>query len=416
MDFPLDFVRGFFPALADSNDLYFDNAAGTQVPQTVVEAVGDHLTRRNVQRGGRYRLSEEVDEFLQQTRESLAVFVNAHQPDEIAFGANATGLIRSMSLAFAEVLKPGDEVIVTELDHEANIAPWLALEARDIKVKFWPVEREGARLDIEKLDEILSDRSRLVAVTKASNAVGTIVDLIPIAERIHAHKGYLFVDAVAFAAHGPLDVQFFGCDFLICSGHKIFGPHIGFLWGKKEAMDSLPTFHEFFIPDRAPDKYEAGTPNFEGTAGLNAAVGYIEELGRRSRHLPLPPEEDVGRRGDMRRGMQAVRQYERTLTGYLLRRIQELPFVEVQGLTDPGQAALRTPTFSFNVKGLEPAKVSRLLAKERIFVRDGQVDCPRLFRALGLSDKTAGVRASLVHYNSGSEVDRFLDTLKDMPR
>jgi cysteine desulfurase family protein (TIGR01976 family) len=416
LDFPLDFVRGFFPALTDSSDLYFDNAAGTQVPQTVVEAVGDHLTRRNVQRGGRFLLSEEVDELVRQARESLAVFVNARHPEEIAFGANATALIRSVALAFAEVLKPGDEVIVTELDHEANIAPWLALEARDIKVKFWPVEKEGARLDIERLDKILTDRTRLVAVTKASNAVGTIVDLIPIAERIHARKGYLFADAVAFAAHGPLDVQFFDCDFLVCSGYKAFGPHIGFLWGKREVLDSLPTFRESFIPDRAPDKVELGTQNYEGIAGLNAAVGYIEELGRRSRHLPLPPEEDVGRRGDMRRGMHAVRQYERSLTGYLLRRLRALPFIEVQGFTDPDHAALRTPTLCFNIKGLEPAKVSRHLAKERIIVKDGHVYCPRLFRALGLSEKTGGVRVSLVHYNSGGEVDRFLDTLQEMPR
>ena len=132
---------------------------------------------------------------------------------------------------------PGDEIVVTELDHEANIAPWLALETRGIKVKFWPVEREGARLDIEKLDEILTERTRVVAVTKASNAVGTIVDLIPVAERIHAQKGYLFTDAVQFAAHGPLDVQFFGCDFMVCSAYKVFGPHIGFLWGKKEVLN-----------------------------------------------------------------------------------------------------------------------------------------------------------------------------------
>ncbi len=414
MDFPLDFVRGFFPALADSNQLYLDNAAGTQVPQIVVDAVSDHLTRRNVQRGGRYRLSEEVDELLQQTRQSLGAFVNAYHDDEIVFGANATSLIRTVSLALAEDLKPGDEIIVTELDHEANIAPWLALEARGIKVKFWPVEKEGARLDIEKLDEILTERTRVVAVTKASNAVGTIVDLIPVAERIHAQKGYLFTDAVQFAAHGPLDVQFFGCDFMVCSAYKAFGPHIGFLWGKKEVMDSLPAFREFFIRDEAPDKYETGTPNFEGIAGLNSAIGYIEELGHRSRHLPLQPEENVGRRADMRRGMHAVRQYERTLTGHLLRRIQELPFVDVLGLTDPNHAALRTPTLSFNVRGMEPAKVSRSLVKGGIFVRDGHVYCPRLFRALGLSDETGAVRASLVHYNSKGEVDRLVDAIQKM--
>jgi selenocysteine lyase/cysteine desulfurase len=203
---------------------------------------------------------------------------------------------------------------------------------------------------------------------------------------------------------------------MVCSAYKVFGPHIGFLWGKKELMDSLPAFREFFIRDRSPDKYETGTQNLEGIAGLNSAVGYIEELGRRSRHLPLQPEENVGRRADMRRGMHAVRQYERTLTSHLLRLIQELPFLDVYGLTDPNHAALRTPTLSFNVRGMEPAEVSRRLVKEGILVRDGHVYCPRLFRALGLSGEAGAVRASLVHYNSQGEVDRLVDALQKMSR
>ncbi|MFQ5790779.1 MAG: cysteine desulfurase-like protein [Acidobacteriota bacterium] len=412
MDFPLDFVRGSFPTLADSRFVFFDNGAGAQVPAPVVEAVSAHLVARNAQRGGRYRFSEEVDEVIRQARESLAVFLNAYETEEVVFGLNATGFIRQVSLALAEIFRPGDEVIVSELDHEANIAPWLALEKREVKVKFWPVEREGACLDIAKLDGMLTDRTRLVAVTKASNATGTIVDLIPIAERIHARGGYLFVDAVHFAPHGPLDVRFLGCDFIVCSGYKLFGPHMGFMWGKREILDSLPTFREYFVPDRTPDKFEVGTYSYEAVAGMNAAVGYIEELGRRSRDLPLAPADGVGRRGDLRRGMQAIRHYERVLSRQLLLRMQDLPGVTVYGIADPDRAALRTPTLCFNLKDVDPADVCRHLSRKGIFVRDGHLYCPRLLRALGLDAERGAVRASLVHYNNFEEVDRFAEALQ----
>jgi cysteine desulfurase family protein (TIGR01976 family) len=412
MDFPLDFIRGSFPALADDSRIFFDNGAGAQVPQSVVDAVSDHLLRRNVQRAGRYRLSLEVDRVIQATRESLAVLVNAWEPEEIVLGLNASGFVAQLSQALAAHLQPGDELVVTELDHEANITPWLALAERGFKVKFWPVRPEAARLDLSDLDSILTDRTRLVAVTKASNAVGTIVDLRPIAELIHARKGYLFVDAVHFAPHGPLDVRFLACDFLVCSGYKIFGPHMGFLWGKRELLDRLPTPRENFIPDRAPEKFELGTFSYEAMAGMNAAVGYLEDLGRRSRHLPLAPADDGGRRGDLRRGMQAIRHYERTLTEHLLRRVREVPGLTVYGVEDPNQAADRTPTLCFNLARLNPADATRQLAERGIFVRDGHMYCPRLIEALGLSPESGAIRASLAHYNTFEEVDRFTEALR----
>jgi len=416
VEFPLDFVRDFFPAVKGTSAVYFDNAAGTQVPQGVVDAVSEHLLRRNVQRGGRYRFSEEVDQVVHETRESLSVFVNAYEPDELVLGLNATSFIRMMSLAIADILDPGDEVVVTELDHEANVAPWLALEKRDIKVKFWPVTEGTGRLALEDLDKVLSKRTRLVAVTKASNVTGTIMDIIPVAERVHTQGGYLFVDAVQFAPHGPLDVRFLDCDFLVCSGYKIFGPHMGFMWGRKELMDSLPTFREYFVKDTAPDKYEVGTYSYEAVAGMNAAIGYVEELGRRCSEIPLPPEEDVGRRGGMRRGMQSIRHYERTITEYALDRLGELDHVTVYGVTNPEQAALRTPTFLFNIEGMEPAEVSRSLAERDIFVRDGHMYSPRAIRSLGLDEDKGAVRASLVHYNSMEEIDRLIDALREMGR
>lgn len=413
MEFPLDFVRSFFPALDDSRAVFFDNAAGAQVPRSVVEAVGEHLTHRNVQRGGRYGLSRDVDRVVDLARESLGIFVNAYEPDEIVLGLNASSFIRQASLAIADTLKDGDEIIVTELDHEANIAPWLVLGQRGIQVKFWRLDETRERLAIEDLDQLVTERTRLIAVTKASNALGTIVDLIPVAERIHDQDGYLFVDAVQFAPHGPLDVRFLSCDFLVCSGYKVFGPHMGFMWGRKEILDSLPAFKEYFVKDEAPGKFELGTFNYEAVSGMNAAIGYIEELGRRSQHLPLAPEEDVGRRGGMRRGMQAIRHYERTLTAYGLEALGAIPNIKLYGVTDPDQAALRTPTFLFSVDGMKPSEVSRTLAEKKIYLRDGHMYCPRLMKSIGLSDEGA-VRASLVHYNSKEEIDRLAEALRKL--
>lgn len=410
MQFPMDFVRESFPALAEPDRVFLDNAAGTQVPQSVVDAVSGHLTTRNVQAVGRYRSSEEVDATLQHARESAAVLLNANEPEEVVFGLNATAFIRLVSAAYGELLSTGDQIVVTELDHEANIAPWLALEKLGIEVKFWPVESD-TRLDVGRLDALLTDRTRLVAVTKASNAVGTIVDLIPIAERIHARGGHLFVDAGHFAPHGPLDVRFFGCDFLVCSGYKIFGPHMGFLWGKRELLDSLPMVREDFVADRAPDKYETGTYSYEAVAGMDAAIEYIEELGRRSSELPLAPQDAVGRRGDIRRGMQAIRHYERDLTGQLLKQVGEISGVKIHGIDGPNYDAYRTPTLCFSVKGVAAPEVSRQFAQQGISVRDGHQHCPRLMRALGLSESEGAVRASLVHYNTFEEVNKFADTL-----
>jgi cysteine desulfurase family protein (TIGR01976 family) len=366
-----------------------------------VEAVSERLSRGHFEKGARYRSSEEVDELVSRARESLGAFLNAFAPDEVLMGADASSLIRRLSRSLGEQLASGDEVVVSELDHEANIAPWLELEKRGVTLKFWSVDNDGAQLDIEKLDEVLTERTRLVALTKASNAVGTIVDLIPVAERVHAREGYLFVDAVHFAQHGSLDVRFLGCDFLVCSGHKAFGPHVGFLWGRREALDSLAPVTETF--------------NYEAIAGMNATVGYVEELGRRSRHLHLPPEEDIGRRGDLRRGMQAIRHYERSLSTHLLSRLEELPEVKVYGVRDPDRAALRTPAFCINVAGLDPADVSRKLAGEKFLVRDGDFDSPRLFQALRLSESGA-VRVSFAHYNSYEEVDRFVEVLRKISR
>src|SRR5215470_11550880 len=278
-EFPIKQVRATFPALQE-DFIFFDNAAGAQSPQNVLEAVANHLLRRNVQRGGRYKHSQEVDAAIAEARASVALLVNARHSDEISFGMNATSFMRLISIAIGQSLKDRREIIVTDLDHEANIAVWLALEREGAKLAWWHFRDDG-RLHPEDLEPLLSRRTRIVACTLASNAIGSILDVPEVARRAHAAGAELFVDAVHYGPHGPIDVQGFDCDYLVCSGYKIFSPHMGFLWGRLEALNALPTFREDFVPDTAPSKLEVGTYIYENVAGMDAAVGYLEDFGRR---------------------------------------------------------------------------------------------------------------------------------------
>src|SRR5262249_35307423 len=272
--FPIDRLRREFPALERAGDfVFFDNAAGAQVPRRVLDAVNDHLIARNVQRGGVYRYSREVDAMIARARASVAVFLNASSADEIAFGLNATSFIRAISLGVGQTLNERNEIIVTDLDHEANIATWLALERAGARIVWWRV-RADHRLHVEDLRQLVSERTRLVACALTSNAIGVRVDVAAAADVARAAGAELFVDAVHYGPHGLIDVQAYGCDYLVCSGYKIFAPHMGFIWCRREAIDRLPTFREHFIPDTMPDKLEAGTYVYENVAGMDAAVGY----------------------------------------------------------------------------------------------------------------------------------------------
>src|SRR5919198_1263272 len=278
--FPIEDVRRRFPALARAGRfVFFDNAAGAQIPSTVVDAVTDHLLARNVQRGGPYRHSREVDAMIARARARVAAFVNARGADEIAFGLNATSFIRAISLAVGQTLQQRPEIIVSELDHEANVATWLTLERFGARIVWWRVRDADRRLHAADLDPLLSERTRLVACTVASNATGTMVDVAEVGRRAHAVGAEVFLDAVHYAPHGPIDVQAFGSDYLVCSGYKIFAPHMGFVWSRREAINRLPTFREDFIPDVTPDKLEAGTYAYEHVAGMEAAIEYLQQLG-----------------------------------------------------------------------------------------------------------------------------------------
>ena len=404
-EFPVETLRRRFPALRSAGPcVFFDNAAGAQVPDGVIEAVRRHLIERNVQRGGRYPRSLAVDAMIAWARSHVAAFVNARRAEEIAFGMNATSFIRMVSLAIGEMLDARDEIVVTDLDHEANVATWLALERIGAKVRWWHVRQDGC-LHAEDLRSVLGPRTRMVACTLASNALGSIVDVRAAADLAHAAGAEIFIDAVHYGPHGIIDVQALDCDYLVCSGYKIFAPHMGFLWGRHAALARLPAFREDFIADEPPGKLEAGTFIYENVAGMAAAIEYLAELGR---HVTGRGGPDGGAsiREDCHAAMDAIREYERGLSLELLRLLRDCG-AEVYGLRDEGRLRERVPTFCFNLPGIAPAAVAQAAAVEGICIRDGHMYSPRLMRRLGLSVASGAVRVSLAHYNTVEEVRRL---------
>jgi len=406
--FPIDAVRARFPALARAAPfIYFDNAAGAQAPDSVLAAVAGHLLDFNVQRGGRYAKSVEVDRVVTAARGKVACFLGGDDPDEVAFGMNATSFMRLVSLAIGQTLAaPRDEIIVTDLDHHANISTWLELAKTGATIVWWRM-REDRRLHVEDLIPLLSERTRLVACTVVSHALGSRVDVAEVARAAHAAGAEVFLDCVHYSPHALIDVKAWDCDYLVCSGYKAFAPHMGFLWGKLDVLKRLPTFREEFIPDAPPHKIEAGTFIYENVAGMAAAVDYFEALGGALDPAAADP------RARIVAGMAGIEAYERELSVAVLAALDGVG-AEVFGVTSPNAAHLRVPTFCFNLPGVDPARVSQGLADAGIGARDGHMYAPRLIERLGLILDKGAVRASLVHYNTVAEVDRFAEVLNDL--
>jgi cysteine desulfurase family protein (TIGR01976 family) len=405
-DFAIAAVRSSFPALRrPPGFIFFDNAAGAQVPQAVFDAVHHHLLECNVQRGGRYAKSREVDATIARARQSIADFVNARDAGEIALGMNATSFIRLVTLAIGQTLGERDEIILTDMDHEANVATWLALEKMGAKFRWWKMAEDG-NLRVEDLKPLLSVKTRLVACTVASNALGSIVDVAAAAKAAHHVGAEIFLDCVHFGPHGPMDVQAFDCDYLVCSGYKIFGPHMGFLWGRRNLLRKLPTFREDFIPDEPPGKIEAGTFIYENVAGMDAAISYLESLAGAASGAS-----GTSRRARLSVAMERIRAYEESLSLEMLRVLREAG-ATVYGVASKDRLRERVPTLCFNLPGVTPAKVTETMAREGIGIRDGHMYAPRLMRRLGVPVETGVVRASLVHYNALDEIRRFGSVLQ----
>ncbi|MCO5081260.1 MAG: cysteine desulfurase-like protein [Rhizobiaceae bacterium] len=410
--FPVEAIRAQFPALKRAGSFVFmDNAAGAQIPQSVLDAVTTHLVDFNVQRGGRYGRSVQVDKAVADARESVAILINAFRPEEICFGMNATSFIRLVSLGIGQMIagaKDGrDEIIVTDMDHDANIATWLALEPLGATFKWWRMRDDG-NLHPDDLKPLVSERTRLVACTVTAHAIGSIVDVASVGKIAHAAGAEVFLDSVHYGPHGLMDVQAWNCDYLVCSGYKNFSPHMGFLWGKYETLKRLPTFRENFIPDEPPYKVEAGTFIYENVSGMDAAVRYLESIGRN-----LAPSNNRSRRENIVAGMGAIRAYEVDLAREMMKQLKAAG-ATIYGVADEARISERVPTFCFNIGKLSPQMIVEEMAERGIGIRDGHMYAPRLMARLKLSMDSGAVRASLVHYNTVEEVKRFGAALKEI--
>jgi len=406
-DFPLTQIRSQFPALARQVNglpaVFFDGPAGSQVPRRVVDAIGDYLIHRNANHGGAFATSVENDSHLHEAQVAAADFVGCTDATEIVFGGNMTTLTFAFSRAIAAEWGPGDDIIVTDLDHDANVTPWvLAARDRGATVKRVRFRPSDCTLDLVDLAAKLSPRTRLVAVGVASNAVGTINPVRRIAEMAHAVGAEVFLDAVHFAPHGLIDVKAWDCDFLACSAYKFFGPHVGILWGRRKRLSRIVPYKVRPASDDCPDRWMTGTPNFEGIAGTRAAIDYLAELG-----------DGATRREKLKSAFERIVAHERGLSAKLLATLAALPDVRVLGIADPARLDERVPTVSL-VHARHSAKaVAEHLASRGVFVWHGNFYALALSESFGLEPQGM-VRIGLLHYNTADEIDRLIDGLVEL--
>ena len=416
----LSWIRSQFPALQECDQqgrpyVYFDGPGGTQVTEGVIAAMGDYLIHANANHGGHFVTSQRNDETIDQARLAMADFLNAPSPDEIVFGANMTTLTFNLSRAIARTLQPGDEIVVTRLDHDANVSPWVALEENGVKIQWVDFDIEDCRLDLNHLAACLNDKTKLVAVGYASNAVGTINPIKRIAALARNVDAWLWVDAVHYAPHGPIDVQDLRCDFLVCSAYKFFGPHVGVLWGRTEHLQSLSAYKVRPSDSNPPWKFETGTLNHEGLAGTTAAINYLAALGQEyGSQFAAAFEYYEGRRKALKQAMNCIADYERALFTHLIAELQTIPGVRVYGLTNPAEFDERCPTLAFTREGFTPGEIAAHLGEQGIFVWHGNYYAINATERLGVEESGGMVRIGLAHYNTQAEVDRFLTTLREM--
>ncbi len=408
-------VRDHFPSLARELNggpiVFMDGAAGSQVPRQTIDAMATYLRDHNANRGGPFATSRETDSMVSDVRQATADFLGAHLAEEIIFGPNMTTLTFGLSRAIARDLRPGDEIIVTELDHDANVAPWVAIaEERDAVVRRIAVNPDDGTLALDRLESIIGERTRVVAVGLASNAVGTLNEIGRVVETAHAYGALVFVDAVHAAPHLPIDVVAMGADFLACSPYKFFAPHLGVLYGRRELLERLPAYRTRPAGEALPGKWEPGSLPHELLAGLLGTFEYLEQLGRA--YGDAEPTAD--RRSALHAAMGAIQNYERELTGPMLEALAGVPGITIHGIADPRRADQRVPTVAISLGGHSPEAVARHLAGEGINAWNGTMYAPDLMRALGLEDAGGVVRIGLLHYNTTHEVARLVASLSTL--
>jgi cysteine desulfurase family protein (TIGR01976 family) len=400
-------ARAQFPALEMLQDgkqvMFFDGAAGTQVPQRVIDAVVKYYKESNANFQCSYLTSERSDAIIEDAHAALADFLGC-DADEVIVGPNMTTLTFHLSRSILRELKKGDEVVISMLDHEANIGPWQSLEEHGIVVRKIPVRVENCTLDLDALKQIINPKTKLVAVGYASNAVGTINDVNKVTELAHSVGALSFIDAVHYAPHGPIDVRKIDCDFLACSPYKFFAPHLGAIYGKREHLTRLKPYKVRPATEELPYRWETGTQNHECLAGLVAGLDYLAELGKR-----VNPNANT-RRKKIVSAMTAIKEYEKTLTERVLSKLSKLPNIKVYGIQLGDTQNERTPTIACTMKGKTAGEVTGLLGECGIFMTGGNCYALSLIEQLQLQESGL-FRIAMVHYNTIDEVDRLIETL-----
>ncbi|HYE36314.1 cysteine desulfurase-like protein [Methylocaldum sp.] len=408
--FDLEWIRSQFPALSQKiggyRPVFFDGPGGTQVPGSVIDAMSRYLTTSNANAHGAFATSRRTDELIAATRTAVADFLGCDH-DEVIFGANMTTLTFAFSRAIGRTLKPGDEIIVTRLDHYANVSPWYALEEVGVVVRMVDINVEDCTLDMSDLERQLNDRTRLVAIGYASNAVGTINDVAAAVRLARAAGALVFVDAVHYAPHGPIDVRSLDCDFLSCSAYKFFGPHVGVLFGKREHLARFHPYKAQPAPEEIPSRWETGTLNHEGLAGLMATIDYLAELGRR-----VSPSVE-NRRIALIAAMEASREYERHLSERLIPSLLQIPGLTLYGIRDAARFNWRTPTVAVRLKGQTPYATAKQLGDRGIYTWHGNFYALGLSERLGVESSGGFLRIGLLAYNTDDEIDYLLTALDE---
>ncbi len=411
--------RQDFPALVREVDgrlpAFLDNPAGTQVPGDVIAAMHDYFVTANANLGGAFRTSRASTALFAAAHQAMADLLGAASPHEIIIGQNMTTLTFALSRTLGRTLREGDEIIVTNLDHDANIAPWRALTELGVIIRVADIHPEDCTLDMESLAAQITPRTRLLAVTHCSNLLGSLVDARAVCRLAREAGALSFIDAVQFAPHGVIDVQALGCDFLACSSYKFFGPHLGILYGKREHLESLPAYKVRPADSMPPGKFETGTLNFEGCAGLLGTFAYFERVAlaaATAQDLPVPES----RRERLVLALETFRQRETGLGRKLIEGLQRIPGVRIWGITEAHRLHERVPTVGFTLAGHHPSTIAARLGEEGIYTWSGNNYALALTERLGLEASGGVVRVGPAHYNTPEELDRLLTVVDDLAR
>jgi len=414
MNFNVSTIRNQFPSL-NRPDVFFDNPGGTQISIQSLERVNKYLLECNANHEGAFATSIASDAILEEAHRAMADFYHAASPEEIIFGNNMTTLTLHISRSISRDWQAGDEIVVTRLDHDANVTPWvLAAQERECKVTWVDFNLNDGTLNLDQLEKALERRPRLLAVGYASNSLGTVNPVAKIIQMAHAAGTLVYIDAVQYAPHGAIDVENLDCDFLISSAYKFFGTHAGILYGKRAFLEQLFAYKVRPATDRLPGKFETGTQNHEGIAGVLGAIEYFEWVGKKFGSEPIKGLVGPGYQGrgmKLKQAMAAIRKYELELSQALLEALQAVPGLTIYGLSDLNRMEERVPTYSFRLKNLSPQDVAGKLAQEGIYVWDGNYYAINVTEQLGLENKGGMVRVGAVHYNTFEEVERLKKAL-----